>query len=159
MKAISLLQPWASIVAIGEKQYETRGWETSFRGPIAIHASKGKGAIRDGHLDRIQDAGVARSLSAATLPLGAIVAVATVADCQPTDEVRRKVSVGEHQVGDWSPGRFCFKLERVVALPEPVAAAGLLGFWEVPPHIAEQVISQVSPDVAALFKDLVGAGH
>ena len=40
MKAITILQPWASLIAIGAKQYETRSWQTKYRGPIAIHAAK-----------------------------------------------------------------------------------------------------------------------
>jgi hypothetical protein len=41
MKTISLLQPWATLVAIGEKTIETRSWRTNYRGPLAIHASLG----------------------------------------------------------------------------------------------------------------------
>lgn len=41
MKAISLLQPWASLIASGAKKIETRSWSTKYRGPLAIHASKG----------------------------------------------------------------------------------------------------------------------
>ena len=40
MKAISLWQPWATLIATGAKIYETRSWDTRYRGPIAIHASK-----------------------------------------------------------------------------------------------------------------------
>lgn len=40
MKALSLWQPWASLVAIGAKTIETRSWSTSYRGPLAIHAAK-----------------------------------------------------------------------------------------------------------------------
>ena len=40
MKAITIWQPWASLIAIGVKQYETRSWKTDYRGPIAIHAAK-----------------------------------------------------------------------------------------------------------------------
>lgn len=40
MKAITLWQPWASLIAIGAKKYETRSWKTNYRGPIAIHAAK-----------------------------------------------------------------------------------------------------------------------
>lgn len=39
MKAITLWQPWASFIAIGAKRIETRSWSTSYRGPLAIHAS------------------------------------------------------------------------------------------------------------------------
>ena len=37
MKAITIQQPWASLIANGEKKYETRCWKTAYRGPIAIH--------------------------------------------------------------------------------------------------------------------------
>ena len=40
MKAITIWQPWAFLLAMGAKQYETRSWETAYRGPIAIHAAK-----------------------------------------------------------------------------------------------------------------------
>lgn len=40
MKAITLWQLWASLLACGAKKYETRSWATSYRGPIAIHAAK-----------------------------------------------------------------------------------------------------------------------
>lgn len=43
MKVITLTQPWATLVAIGAKQIETRTWETLYRGPLAIHAAKGYG--------------------------------------------------------------------------------------------------------------------
>ena len=40
MKAITIRQPWASLLVSGKKLYETRGWATSYTGPIAIHAAK-----------------------------------------------------------------------------------------------------------------------
>lgn len=40
MWALTLRQPWASLVAIGVKQVETRSWTTAYRGPLAIHSSK-----------------------------------------------------------------------------------------------------------------------
>src|SRR5689334_19975166 len=40
MKALSLKQPWTSIVASGLKNIENRKWSTSFRGPVLLHASK-----------------------------------------------------------------------------------------------------------------------
>lgn len=41
MRVISLRQPWATLVSLGAKSRETRSWYTSYRGPIAIHASAG----------------------------------------------------------------------------------------------------------------------
>lgn len=40
MTALSLWQPWASLIAHGAKTIETRGWATHYRGPLAIHAAK-----------------------------------------------------------------------------------------------------------------------
>src|ERR1700694_3122793 len=40
MKALSLWQPWASLIAMGLKEFETRHWATSYRGPLVIHAAK-----------------------------------------------------------------------------------------------------------------------
>ncbi len=39
-KALTLHQPWASLIALGVKSIETRSWSTSYRGPLAIHAGK-----------------------------------------------------------------------------------------------------------------------
>lgn len=40
LPAITILQPWASLMAIGAKQFETRGWQRPYRGPIGLHAAK-----------------------------------------------------------------------------------------------------------------------
>jgi hypothetical protein len=40
VKAITLWQPWAQLVALGAKRLETRSWSTKYRGPLAIHAAQ-----------------------------------------------------------------------------------------------------------------------
>ena len=40
MKALTILQPWASLIACGAKKIETRSWATKYRGALAIHAAK-----------------------------------------------------------------------------------------------------------------------
>lgn len=40
MKAISILQPWASLIVCGAKDVENRTWTTAHRGPLAICAGK-----------------------------------------------------------------------------------------------------------------------
>lgn len=39
MKAISIKQPWASLIAHGIKNIENRTWATKYRGKVLIHAS------------------------------------------------------------------------------------------------------------------------
>lgn len=94
MKAISLWQPWASLIALGIKRIETRGWPTAYRGPLLIHAAKRCDIdryhalverfpeIREGIYDRFPGA-------AEALPLGALVAVTTVVDCRAERELER----------------------------------------------------------------------
>lgn len=41
MKAISIHQPWALLIANGHKDIENRSWPTKFRGRVLIHASNG----------------------------------------------------------------------------------------------------------------------
>lgn len=48
MKALSIKQPWASLVVAGHKTVECRTWKTSYRGPLLICSSKGDFEINDG---------------------------------------------------------------------------------------------------------------
>jgi len=94
MKAITLWQPWASLVALGVKTIETRSWATSYRGPIAIHAAKrplGNGALNVGAYTNVTGEPIAQgqqvmsgpNFQLVVCPLGAIVATATLADVVP----------------------------------------------------------------------------
>lgn len=38
MRALTIRQPWATLIATGAKTIETRSWSTKYRGPLAIHA-------------------------------------------------------------------------------------------------------------------------
>ena len=40
MRAISIREPWASLILSGEKTIETRTWKTKYRGPVLLCASK-----------------------------------------------------------------------------------------------------------------------
>ncbi len=46
MKALTIKQPWASLIVHGIKNIENRTWKTNYRGRILIHASaKDSGAL------------------------------------------------------------------------------------------------------------------
>lgn len=51
IKALTLYQPWATLIAIGAKKIETRSWDTKYRGPLAIHASKNEKFMKLSFLD------------------------------------------------------------------------------------------------------------
>lgn len=135
MKALSLTQPWATLVAIGAKRYETRSWNTNHRGPIAIHAAKGfpKDCQQLCEYDPF-DKYIASSRE---LPLGAIIAVADLVTVHRTEWVLSQIrGTDEEKFGDYSAGRFAWFLNNVRKLPAPIPCKGALGLWEVPISVA-----------------------
>ena len=40
MKALSIKEPWASLIISGKKNIETRTWKTKYRGPVLLYVSK-----------------------------------------------------------------------------------------------------------------------
>jgi hypothetical protein len=133
VKALSILQPWASLVAVGAKQYETRSWRTDYRGPIAIHASKRLGPRER---DFCKHALVASACGSAgvddparQLPRGAVIATARLVAVHRTEDIRRRLTEEECTFGFYDDGRFAWELADVVALNHPVPATGMLGLW------------------------------
>lgn len=147
--AITLHQPWASLIALGFKTVETRSWPAPARlvgRRTAIHA--GKRLVR-----RPGDA-IERELRArwgedwrVIIPTGAVVATAVLSGMaqvahidpltgqavhDPDTEVGCVVGMGRSSIdpwGDFSPGRWLWFLDDVGALPDPVPAVGHQGFW------------------------------
>jgi hypothetical protein len=91
MKALTLYQPWASLVAAGAKTIETRSWSTTYRGRLAIHAGARPVKASDGSLDLWREQTQAHVLNEqlgfddprGPLPLGAIVATCKLVDVVP----------------------------------------------------------------------------
>lgn len=86
MKAITLWQPWASLIAVGAKKYETRSWATKYRGLLAIHASAKDPKIIFATLPTcIQNAMspilLEHYLLWENMPCGAVIATAVLMDC------------------------------------------------------------------------------
>jgi len=138
MNAITLTQPWASLIASSAKTIETRSWFTPFRGPIAIHAAKTfpRWAMElthdpeDGRLIResLKASGV---VTLADLPLGCVIATATLTACSPTAGISSTITDRELAFGDYSPGRFAWVFQDIIALPRPIPAVGHRRLWEI----------------------------
>lgn len=136
MKALTLWQPWATLVAIGAKKIETRSWTTSHRGPLAIHAA----AFSPEHATQLcheepffsclKEGGLDVGLAITRLPAGVIVAT-----CQLVEVVRITKSSAsaleepELSFGNYTPGRWAWVLGDVQALATPVPTRGYPGLW------------------------------
>jgi hypothetical protein len=103
MKALSLKQPWANLIASGEKTIETRLWATRYRGKLLIVSSK---------LPNIAPAGYA-------------VAVAQLVDCRPME--RRDEYAARCEIYE---GAFAWVLSDVKAI-QPFPIKGSLGIYDV----------------------------
>ncbi len=144
MKALTLWQPWASLIAWGEKQYETRSWPTTYRGHLAIHASKNDDGwevcqFNSFYQQALERAGIPHFDN---LPLGMILCIVDLVDVQQVREVDRGVIFGkmldqkEENFGDYSHGRYAWKLENVRVLFEPIPCRGYQGLWDWNPELA-----------------------
>ena len=127
MKALTLTQPWATLVALGYKQIETRSWTTKYRGKLYIHAAKG--FPRDAKEFASEEAALGRIPK--RIPLGAIVATARLVDVRKTEEVSLEISGLERRLGDYYPGRYAWLLEDIEPQPEPIPWRGALGLFNI----------------------------
>lgn len=148
MRIITLWEPWSTLLALGEKKIETRGWSTNYRGPVAIHSAKG--GLGYGELIRtyfddpfcsclLKDEGFAawaekwKTCSQNprhALPVGHIIAVGNLIDCVRSESYRCLPGVfgyypeldtpQERVFGNYEPGRFGLVFVSVKRLREPV---------------------------------------
>lgn len=132
MKALTIWQPYASLIAVGAKKYETRSWRTDYRGLIAIHAAlRPMGWIIE-HTDEAVLQIAARIFGTEAmmdLPNGKIVAFGRLTDCLlMTPELIEGQTPQEIALGDWTSGRYAWRIEDVEAV-EPIDIKGKQGLW------------------------------
>jgi hypothetical protein len=145
-KAITIIQPWATLVAIGEKRFETRSWPTKHRGPFAIHAGK-KIDKEACEVPEIKGALARYGYTSENLPTGAVVATCELTDCWRVIGIAdvpvrgthvlsagnrmfgMTRAINEFHFGDYSEGRYAWELADVKLLPEPIPAKGQQGLW------------------------------
>jgi hypothetical protein len=159
MRALTLTQPWAGLVASGIKLVENRPRRMiksdDFGKRFAIHASR---EIDDPTYDRIKSidptlftaAGYARWYSLSRIT-SAVIAVATldrmieVGPASPDfgdPNSQAILSLPEDQ-RRWFFGPIGYVLRDVIALETPVPCRGFQGFWTLPADVAAKVGEQV----------------
>lgn len=120
-RALSILQPWVAAIIYLGKDVENRGWRTTYRGPVCLHAGK---KLDQNEIDAyhwtVRERGIdltgKPSLYFPEEPRGGIVGVADIVDC-----VNRSRS--PWFVGDWG-----FVLANARPVPF-IPVRGALGFF------------------------------
>lgn len=100
MKALSIKEPWCSLIASGAKTIELRSRVTHYRGPVLLCASK----------------------SPAVGFAGYAFAIANIIDCTPATPADTARSI--HPAEGW-----CWHLADVTLLAEPFPVRGQLGLF------------------------------
>lgn len=124
LKALTICQPYAELIARGEKPIENRTWATCYRGPLLIHAGKSRNWLDYDDEQRMPH-----------MVFGAVLAIADLVAClhlhgQAWPIRYRQLQNHEHANGPW-----CWILENVQRLNEPIRCRGAQGLWEAPKSV------------------------
>jgi hypothetical protein len=131
MKALSLWQPWASLIACGAKRYETRSWYTKYTGPVLICSARRR--VTDLSyvvgLPEFRDAlGISK---VSELLFGYALALVEVVRCIPATTMTPELIGSDKPFGDFTPGRWAWELKLVGRFKEPFPFIGKQGLFDV----------------------------
>lgn len=151
-KCLSLTIPWSGFVAVGAKRVETRGYKTSYRGPVAIHAATRLPLwARELWEQPPQTALMTRyGLVLDEMPRGVVICVVDLIAVESTEAAYRTLSDQEIALGDYSVGRAAWYLARPrpVVPPMPVRGMPWLFDLEVPDEAIGEVMADAEPAAA-----------
>ncbi len=131
MKTLTICQPYAELILLGEKRVENRTWSTRYRGPLLIHAGKSRAWLSlpgqalvtaaGGNPDRLDfGAVVGRCV------LRSIVSLTAIRRGSGLAPDYRWLSTHEH-----CEGPYCWVLDEVQRLERPVPWRGKGGLWDL----------------------------
>lgn len=131
MKALTLTEPWATLMMLQAKRIETRSWRLPnyiIGQEVAIHSAKGYPLwAKD-----VRNCRKAIGILGTVEPdhnRGKVLCVVKFIGCRFTEDVRKQVSDAELCFGNYEDGRFAWFTEFIKVL-EPTLAVGHLGFWD-----------------------------
>jgi len=146
VRALTVRQPWAGLIASGHKLVDNRSGMTHYRGPLAIHA--GVTFSEQGGSDpRVRKAMKRRPLAADYTDgeLGHLIALVDLVDCHPAAQVPGVATCcapwGDREYSYGRRTSVAFHL--VLAHPRPIDPAikmrGQQGLWRLPGAVLIQL--------------------
>lgn len=143
MKALTLWEPWASLIAHGFKQVETRGWYTNYRGELAIHAAKQK--LDPKEVSRLTFHLGHHGFELPASHFSCVVCTVQLVACIPTALVQIQANKlkppfvpargwdFERPLGNYEAGRWAWILRDVKPFDPPIPAVGDRKLWDWKP--------------------------
>ncbi|QYN17449.1 ASCH domain-containing protein [Amycolatopsis sp. DSM 110486] len=123
MRALSIRQPWASLILAGIKTVENRSWPTKYLGSLVIHASR--------KIDR-HALQLARMHGIHEFPTGGYLGAVDLTGCHHDEDCRGCTDFSEHNQFHWD-------MQRPRSLPDLIPGHGQLQFWTPPPEVLDAV--------------------
>lgn len=126
MKVISIKEPFATLIANGDKYIETRSWKTNYRGELFIHAS-GKGLAKE-YLNNQYVNDLIKNLK---MNNGFIICKGNLIDCKYMDKEfleEIKKNNKEYNLGLYEEGRYAWIFEDIEQI-YPIPTKGSLNIW------------------------------
>jgi hypothetical protein len=138
--ALSVRQPWAYLIVMGQKTIELRDWATTYRGMLLIHAAK-QVDERAMHYFDLQDSG---------LDLGCLVGAVELVDVlRMTPDTLRARQWEHRDFGPFAKSKYGFVLQTLQVFSEPIPMLGNQGIFSI-----------VNPEIeTAVREQLVIAQH
>ncbi|NJO60323.1 MAG: ASCH domain-containing protein [Richelia sp. RM2_1_2] len=141
VKAVSLWQPWASLIELGLKHYETRSWKTLYRGKLLICSTAKSTKTQYQQYLKICNEVQLPDWNEINFPYGYTIAICNLVDCiEMTPEFIAQQSQTEILCGDWQVGRYAWKLEKIQLITEPFTVKGKQGLFNVTSTNLEQYL-------------------
>ncbi len=145
MQALTIREPWASLIVSTNKKFETRDWKRNYRGLLAIHSGKQSVPVEDyplGLEEILDDLEITQDNL--NNNKGKIIAIATLKEIHlMTDKFINEQSELERLTGFWEPGLYAWELTDIKPITQPIPARGMPGLWTVPDDIYVQIQQQL----------------
>lgn len=122
MKALTIKEPWATLIIEGYKKYEFRSWKTNYRGKILIHAGL---TLDKNKAENFKDYNLKYNC-------GNIIGEAEIIDCILVDDkFNEELKYLNNLVygGSDHTDNYAWKLENIKKYDKPIPCKGKLGLW------------------------------
>lgn len=162
MKALTVLHPYADLIRVGAKCFETRGWDTRYRGKLLIHAGKTPVPFSELSVDAIPKISEALKADGGAMGwCGAFVAIADLTEIwqiirdddkahlitptRPNSPMKHKVISGDELLfGDYRDGRYAWELQNVQPIPTAICCRGNQRLWEPPESTIQEILKALN---------------
>lgn len=158
MKGLTLLNPWAYLMAMGHKKWETRNWQPTTRGEVAITSSKAftdaykavclEKSFREVIAPNVSDGDFIYAVN--SMPCGSVMCVGQLVEVITSEEWLARHKAGqagytdqEKAFGNYEPRRFAWRFENMILLPKMIPCRGKMSIWDLPGSIEAQVREQM----------------